>query len=121
MFKRIFIFLLPICQRCIFSQTLLVFWLFKNGFGLPIWFCIIFLSFLIALVGIFILPRNKISAKKALFWGVLFSAFSVLVLIKIYGSYQLYISAILSGLNVIFFWIPYNIMHFKFSREIKGD
>lgn len=42
-----------------------------------------------------------------------------LTLIKIYSPVQLYISAIASGLNVIFFWIPYNSMHFKFSRDSK--
>src|SRR3989338_6838008 len=41
----------------------------------------------------------------------------VFVLIKIFGVYQLYLSGLFSGLNVIFFWIPYNAMHFKFSHE----
>ena len=59
------------------------------------------------------------SAKRAILFGILQSALIVLVLIKIWSPIQLFISAFFSGLNVIFFWIPYNTMFFKFSSENK--
>ncbi|MEI7765777.1 MAG: hypothetical protein WCI93_04325, partial [bacterium] len=102
-----------------FSQTLLVFWLFQNGFGFSELIVYYLLSFLIALVGIFIFPKKQMSSKKAIFWGMIFSALSVLVLVRIFSPMQIYISAIFSGLNVIFFWIPYNIMYFKYGSDSK--
>lgn len=57
------------------------------------------------------------SAKVSIFFGILFSALQVFVVIKIFSMYSLYLSGLFSGLNLIFFWIPYNIMHFKFSHE----
>ena len=102
------------------SQTLLVFWLFKNSFGFASLIFYYLFSYLVALLGIIFLPKIQMNVKKAMFYGILLSAFSVLVLIKLPLPYfQMILSAIFSGLNVIFFWIPYNTMFFKFSSEDK--
>jgi hypothetical protein len=119
MFKRIYIFFFTYMAAMYFSQTLLVFWLSKNGFGFSSLVIYYLLSFLVALIGIFILPKKKMSSKKTIFWGIVFSILSVFVLIRIFSSIQLYISAIISGLNVIYFWIPYNIMYFKYGSDSK--
>lgn len=101
------------------SQTLLFFWLYQKGYGFSDLILYSLGIFAVALVGIIFLPRIKMSAKRAMFLGILSSALFVFVLIKIYSPIQLYLSAIFSGLNVIFFWIPYNTMYFKFSSEEK--
>lgn len=104
-----------------FSGTLLVFWLSQNGFGFSDLIIYYLLTFFVALMGIFYLPKNKISARKAIFWGIMLNLGYVLVLIKIFSPIQLYISALISGLNVVFFWISYNIMYFKYSsKENRG-
>jgi MFS family permease len=59
------------------------------------------------------------SAKRAILLGILESALVAFVLIKIWSPWQLLLSAIFSGLNIIFFWIPYNALHFKFTNEEK--
>lgn len=102
-----------------FSGSLLVFWLSKNNFGFSDLIIYLLLTFFVALIGILYLPKKKISVKKAIFWGIIFNLSYVLVLVKIFHPIQLYISAILSGLNVIYFWISYNIMYFKYSSEEK--
>lgn len=100
-----------------FSQTLLVFWLSKNGFGFSDIIIFYLISYVVALVSIFLFSRIKIKLKESIFFGVLLSILSVVILMKISNISQLYISGILTGLNVIFFWIPYNIMHFRYSSE----
>ena len=105
-----------------FSQTLLVFWLFKNGFKFSDVIIYYLISYVAALVGIFLMSRVKMRVKPYVLFGVLLSALSVAVLINIshtYGMYQIFFSGIITGLNIIFFWIPYNIMHFKFNKESK--
>ncbi len=102
-----------------FAQTLLVFWIFKNGFGFSDLIIFYLISYVVALFFIFLFPHYKFKSKNSILYGAIFSAFSVLVLIKIFNPTQLYLSAIFSGLNIIFFWIPYNIMHFKYSDEEK--
>src|SRR3989344_6013036 len=117
MFKRIYFFFFTYMASMYFAQTLIVFWLYENGFDfseLLIWSLI---QYLVAFVGILFFPKRSMSAKASIFWGILFSALQVLVVIKIFGTYQIYLAGLFSGLNVIFFWIPYNIMHFKFSKE----
>lgn len=102
-----------------FSGTLLVFWLYKNGFGFSDLIVYFLGTFLVGLLGILYLPKIKITNHKALFWGIILNLSYVLILIKIFSPFQLYISAIVSGLNIIFFWISYNTMHFKYSSEEK--
>lgn len=119
MFKRIYFFFFTYMAAMYLSQTLLIFWLFKNGFGFSDLIIYSLGVYVVALVGIVFLPKIKMSAKRAMFFGILQSALIVLVLIKINSPLQLYLSAIFSGLNVIFFWIPYNTMFFKFSSESK--
>lgn len=102
-----------------FTQTLLVFWLFENGFGysdLIIYYAVIYA---VALICTFLFSHFKFNLKSSILWGVLFSALGALVLMKIFNPAQLYLSAIFYGLNVVFFWIPYNIIHFKYSSEEK--
>lgn len=101
-----------------FSQALLIFWLSQNGFDFPSLIIYSFSSFFLALVGILYFPI-KINSRKSIFLGILCSALSVLVLIKIFSPIQLYVSAILGALNIIFFWIPFNTMYFKYSSEEK--
>lgn len=102
-----------------FAQTLVIFWLSQKGFDFADLIIYYLFSYVVALFGILLFPKVKISSKHSLFFGALCSALMVFVLIRIFGIYQLYLSALFSGLNVIFFWIPYNIMHFKFSHEDK--
>ena len=102
-----------------FSQTLLVFWLYKNNFGFSSLIIYYISSFLFALLGILYLPKKTNNSKRNIFLGTLFSALSIFVLIKIFNPWQLLISAIFTGLNVVYFWITYNIMHFKYSSEGK--
>ena len=102
-----------------FAQTLVVLWLSKNGFGFNELLIYYIVTFGVALLGILFSQKIKINAKASIFWGLLFSALSVLILIKIFGPYQLYLSGLFSGLNVIFFWIPCNIMFFKYSDDEK--
>lgn len=100
-----------------FSQTLIILWLFKNGFSFSQIIFYYIASYFVALIGIFFLRKIKMELKSTILLGVLLSILSVAVLINITGSYQLYLSAFITGLNTIFFWIPYNIMHFKFSSQ----
>lgn len=102
-----------------FSQTLLVLWLFNNGFSFSFIIIYYLISYIVAVLGIFVLRKIKMELKPTILLGVLLSILSVTVLINILGPYQLFLSAIFTGLNVIFFWIPYNILHFKFSSEDK--
>jgi MFS family permease len=102
-----------------FSQTLIILWLSKNGFSFSNIIFYYIISYVVALIGIFALRKIKMELKSAILLGVLLSALSTAVLINISGSYQLYISAIVTGLNILFFWIPYNMMYFKFSSENK--
>jgi len=117
MLKRIYLFFFIYMSAMYFSQTLIVFWLFKNDFGFDKLLTYYMVAYAVVLVGILFFPKVKMNTKTSIFWGILLSALSVLVLIKIFSSYQLYLSGLFSGLNVILFWIPYNIMHFKFSHE----
>ena len=102
-----------------FAQTLIVFWLSQKGSNFADLIIYYLVSYIVALAGIFFFPKIKIQAKRSMFFGILFSALMPFVLIIIFHPAQLFISAIFSGLNCIFFWIPYNIMHFKFSHEEK--
>ncbi|OGI82819.1 hypothetical protein A3I95_02720 [Candidatus Nomurabacteria bacterium RIFCSPLOWO2_02_FULL_44_12] len=117
MLKRIYLFFFTYMASMFFAQTLVIFWLSKNGFGFFQLLIYYIVAYLVALAGIFFFPAGEISARKSIFFGILFSMLQVFVLIKIFGVYQLYLSGLFSGLNVIFFWIPYNAMHFKFSHE----
>jgi MFS family permease len=101
------------------SQTLIVFWLYIKGYGFSDLVIYNLFCYLVALVGIVFLPRINTNAKRAMLWGIVFSALIVLTLIRIWSPFQLFLSAFFSGLNVIFFWIPYNAMFFKFSSEEK--
>ncbi|MDD5721546.1 MAG: MFS transporter [Candidatus Pacebacteria bacterium] len=117
MLKRIYFFYFAYMASMYFAQTFIVFWLSQNGYSfsqLLIYFAV---AYAVALAGIFFFPKVQMSAKRCILFGLLFSVLQVFVLIKFFSSYQLYLSALFSGLNILFFWIPYNIMHFKFSQE----
>ena len=117
MFKRIYIFFFSYMAAMYFSQTMMVFWLSKNGYNFPELIMYYLLTFFIALVAILYLPKKNRSSKKSIILGILFSALTILFLVKIFNPIQLFISAFFSGLNVIYFWIPYNTMYFKYSSE----
>ncbi len=119
MFKRIYAFFFTYMAAMYLSQTLIIFWLYQKGFGFSDLIDYGLITYLTALVGIVFLPKIKMSAKRAMFYGIISSMLIVLVLIKIWNPGQLYLSAIFSGLNVIFFWIPCNAMFFIFSSENK--
>ena len=102
-----------------FSNALIIFWLYKNGFGFSSLIIYYLLTFLFALLGILFLSKKERSSKKSIFLGILCNAVMILLLVKIFSPAQLFISAIFSGLNVVYFWIPYNIMYFKYSSENK--
>src|SRR3989344_3524320 len=82
MLKRIYLFFFTYMASMFFAQTLVIFWLSKNGFGFFQLLIYYIVAYLVALAGIFFFPAGEISARKSLF-----------------------------------FWIPYNAMHFKFSHE----
>jgi MFS family permease len=116
-FKRIYFFFFTYMGAMYFSQTLVILWLSKNGFGFSNIVFYYLISYVVALVGIFTLRKIKMELKPTILLGVLASALSVALIINISSIYQLYLSAIVTGLNIIFFWIPYNVMYFKFSSE----
>ncbi len=101
------------------SQTLIVFWLTKNGFSFASLIVYYLISYVVALLGLLFLPKFTTKAKKAMLFGIIQSALIVVFLLKIWSPWQLYLSAIFSGLNVIFFWVPCNAMFFKFSSDNK--
>ncbi len=103
----------------LFTQTLLVFWLSKNGFGFSELILYYTCCFLFSLIAILYFPKKNINVKKAIFFGILCSALGVLVLVKIFSPVQLYLSAIFGALNILFFWVPFNTMYFKYSSEEK--
>ncbi|MFH1201237.1 MAG: hypothetical protein V1484_02865 [bacterium] len=117
--KRIYFFFFTYMAAMFFAQTLIIFWLSQKGFGFSDLIIYYLISYLVAFSGIFFFPKLKMNSKSSMFWGILFSALTVLVLIRIFSPAQLFLSALFSGLNCIFFWIPYNIMHFKFSHQEK--
>lgn len=119
MSKRIYLFFFSYMAAMYFAQTLIVFWLSQKGFGFADLIIYYLVSYVVAFFGIFFFPKIKIQAKSSMFWGILFSALMPFTLIIIFNPAQLFLSAIFSGLNCILFWIPYNIMHFKFSHEGK--
>jgi|GEM_PF-1763244 len=119
MFKRIYIFFFTYMAAMYLSQTLIIFWLYQNGYGFSDLILYNLGIYVVALVGMVFLPKIQMSAKRAMMIGILQSALIIFVLIKIWNPAQLYLSAIFSGLNIIFFWIPYNTMYFKFSSEEK--
>lgn len=119
MFKRIYFFFFTYMAASCLSGSLLVFWLSKNNFGFSDLIIYNMISFFLASMGILYLPKKKISVRKALFWGVVFNMLYVLVLVKIFSPIQFYLSAIFAGLNIIYFWISYNMMYFKYSSEDK--
>ena len=119
LFKRIYFFFFTYMAAMYLSQTLVVFWLFQKGYGFSDLIGYYLIAYVVALMGIIFLPKIKMSAKWAMFLGILQSMLIVVCLIKIWSPWQLVLSAVFSGLNVIFFWIPYNSMFFKFSSESK--
>ncbi len=101
----------------LFILTLIFLWLSRQGYGfseLLLWQLCVFGS---ALVCLFLFPKLTMNGRRSIFWGVMFSALQFLILIKIFNHSELYLSAIFSGLNNVFFWLPYNIMYFKFSHQ----
>ena len=118
-FKRVYLFFFTYMAAMYFSQTLVILWLSKNGFGFSNIVFYYLISYVVALVGIFTLRKIRMELKPTILLGVLVSALSVAIIINISSIYQLYLSAIVTGLNIIFFWIPYNVMYFKFSSEKK--
>ncbi len=118
-YKKIYIFFFTYMAAMYLSQTLVVFWLFQKGYGFADLIGYYLISYIVALVGIIFLPKFKMSAKRAIFWGIIQSALIVIVLLKVWSPYQIILSAIFSGLNVIFFWIPYNTIFFNNSDENK--
>jgi MFS family permease len=117
MFKRIYTFYFSYWAAMSFSQALIVFWLSKNGLGFSDIVIFFLITYLVALVGIFLLDKIKMKTKPSFLLGVLLSALSIAVLMHITSIWQVYLSAVIGGFNIIFFWIPYNIVHFKFSHE----
>lgn len=119
MFKRIYLFFFTYMGAMYFSQTLVILWLSKNGFGFSNIIFYYLVSYIVALIGIFTLRKIKMELKPTILLGILASALSIALIINISSIYQLYLSAIVTGLNIVFFWIPYNVMYFKFSSEEK--
>ena len=116
-FRKIYLFYFTYLAAGYFCSTLLVLWLSKNGFGFSDLIFYYLLTFLVALLGILYIPKKNLTSRKAIFWGVIFNLGYVLILVKIFHPYQLYLSALVSGLNVVYFWTVYNIMYFKYSSE----
>lgn len=100
-----------------FSNALIIFWISQNGFDFSSLIIYYLLTFLVALVGILYLSKKVRDSNKSIFLGILFNILTILPIIKIFSPVQLLISAIFSGLNVVYFWIPCNAMYFKFSSE----
>jgi hypothetical protein len=117
MAKRIYLFFFSYMAAMWFAHTLVVLWLFQNGFSFLELLYFHLTAYLLALLATLYFPKVRISARKALFFGIILSASQVLVFLSNPETHDLYISAIFSCFNVLFFWIPYNIMHFKFSHE----
>lgn len=118
-FKRIYFFFFTYLAAAYFSGTLLVLWLSKNGFGFSDLIVYYLLTFFFAFIGLFFLPQKNMNVRKTIFLGILFNICYVLLLVKIFHPIQILLSTIVSGLNIVYFWTPYNIMYFKYSSEEK--
>lgn len=66
---------------------------------------------------ILILSFRKFSSRIAWYLSPIFFFASILLLIRITGSLQFYLSAVLSGCSLTFFFILYNVAHFQKTEQ----
>ncbi len=119
MFKRIYFFFASYIVATTYSQTLLLFWFFKNGLSeLNLLFYVLF-QCVASLLIYFIVQGKSIESRKSLFLGVLFSFSGVLFASLITHPYHAFIVSFMFGLTNVFFWTIYNTMYFKYSE--KGE
>src|SRR3989338_344897 len=114
--QRIYLFFFTYMSAMFFAQTLLVLWISKNGYGFDGLMAYYLPAYLCAFSLMVFLPSFSLSAKRAIFFGIIFSALQALTIVKISGMWQLYLAGIFSGLNILLFWIPYNALHFKYTH-----
>lgn len=64
-----------------------------------------------------ILGLRLIFSKKSWKLALITSMIALLLITKINSLYQFYLAAIIGGFSIIFFYIPYNIAHFKLTPK----
>ena len=117
MFKRIYFFFISYIVATTYSQTLLLFWFFKNGLSpMNLLFYVLFQCIFSLLIYFFIKGRS-IESRKSLFLGVLFSFSGVIVASQIVHPYHAFVVSFMFGLTNVFFWTIYNTMYFKYSDK----
>ncbi|MES2023252.1 MAG: hypothetical protein V4439_01065 [Patescibacteria group bacterium] len=117
MFKKVFLFYLSYLVALTYSQTLLMLWFLTNGVSylqMLFYFLVLYVS---VLVTFFLLRNINFSSKFALVFGVTTSALGVLVANFMTQPAHIFITAILFGFNIVFFWTIYNSLHFKYSQS----
>jgi len=120
MFKRIYFFFITYLIAMTLSQSFLVLWYVKNGVGFEHLVGSFVAGSVVALAILFFFT-GEMRAKKAIFIGTLASMLSVISVIWFYHVWQLYLSSLIAGFNIVLFWSTYNTMHFKFRlSDQKG-
>ncbi|MCL4354311.1 hypothetical protein M1349_02445 [Patescibacteria group bacterium] len=68
-------------------------------------------------IGVFTIVRNNYSAKKSWYFSIIFYVIYIIAIIKVFTKTEFYIISIIYGLAGVFFFVPYNIAHFKNSPK----
>jgi MFS family permease len=117
MFKRIYFFFLTYLIVGVYSYSLLLVWLSKNGLseiGIIIYY---FFQFLLTLFLYFVLQGRNISSRQSLALGIIVNALGTFFISFMSSIYYAFILAIPVALTNIFFWTMYNTLHFKYSKK----
>ena len=115
MFKKVYLFYLSYLVAMTYSQMLLLLWFLNNGVSyvqMLIYFLVMYVSVLTLYL---ILRKITFSSRFALVLGVASSALGVLVANFMTKPTDIFYTAVLFGVNIVFFWTVYNMLHFKES------
>ena len=117
MFKRVFLFYVSYLAAMTYSQTLLMLWFFRNGVSYVEMLTYFMVQFGLVVVLLFALEGRTFSSRFALWFGVATSGIGVWIASMMTHTYQIYITAFFFALNIVFFWIIYNTLHFTYSSK----
>lgn len=121
MFKRSYGFFFSFIFVNAFAQALLPLWYLKNGADFSILLLLYVVTFGSSFLTLFVLQRTEIQSRTALRIGLLLNGFAVAISAHYSNFSQVLISGALIGIAIPFFWVTYNILHFKFGkREYDG-
>ena len=66
-----------------------------------------------------LLMLKRLSSRPAWSWAVILALISTLLIIKIDYLWQFYLSSALVGMNMVLFFVPYNIVHFQLTPKTR--